>query len=352
MELKKLIVDLSNLMSIGGFEGFEREKLLSLVGDEFDENYVDNVGNQIFVKRCGRENAPKIMLDAHMDEIGMYVTEILDGGFLRVTNIGGIDTGILQASDVIIYGKEERLFGVIASTPPHLATGSGKDLPQIDELLIDTCLTKEELEAKIRVGTPVGFAPKYTEMLGNKIMGKSFDDKACGACALYAAITTSREELAGDVYVMLSCCEEVTGMVAPGAYALAPDYAMSIDVNLGRVPGTKKEDTVVLGEGPSITISAVTDRRLTNMLIAAAKEKEIPYQISVSPTHTGTNAVSIQLAGEGIPTVDVGLPLASMHTYNEIISLDDANTLCDLVRAFIKDKSIAEVFNKGGLEIC
>lgn len=351
MELKKLIVDLSNLMSIGGFERFEREKLLSLVADDFDENYVDNVGNQVFVKRCGRENAPKIMLDAHMDEIGMYVTEILDGGFLRVINIGGIDTGILQASDVVIYGNDERLFGVIASTPPHLATGGDKELPKIDELLIDTCLTKEELESKIRIGTPVGFAPKYTDMLGNKIMGKSFDDKACGACAIYATVNTPREELASDVYVMLSCCEEVTGMVLPGAYALNPDYAMSIDVNLGRVPGTKKEDTVALGKGPSITISAVTDRKLTNMLLDIAKEKEIPHQISVSPSHTGTNAVSIQLAREGIPVVDVGLPLASMHTYNEIISLDDAKILCDLIEAFIKDEKIAEHFGKGGLEI-
>ncbi len=351
MELKKLIIDLSSLMSIGGFERFEREKLLSLVGEHFDESYLDNVGNQIFVKRCGKENAPKIMLDAHMDEIGMYITEILDGGFLRVTNIGGIDTGILQASDVIIYARDERLFGVIASTPPHLASGDGKELPKIDELLIDTCLTKEELESKIRIGTPVGFAPKYTEMLGGKIMGKSFDDKACAACAIYAAVTTPCEELAGDIYVMLSCCEEVTGMVAPGAYALNPDYAMSIDVNLGRVPGTKKEETVEMGKGPSITISAVTDRRLTNMLIDAAKEKEIPYQISVSPTHTGTNAVSIQLAREGIPTVDVGLPLASMHTYNEIIKLDDANSLCELIRAFIKDEKIAEHYGKGGFEI-
>ena len=349
MELKKLIVDLSSLMSIGGFERFEREKLLSLVGNEFDECYLDNVGNQIFVKKCGKENAPKIMLDAHMDEIGMYVTEILDGGFLRVINIGGIDTHILQASDVIIYGKEERLFGVIASTPPHLASGDGKKLPQIDELLIDTCLTKEELESKIRIGTPVGFAPKYTGMLNNKIMGKSFDDKACAASAIYATATTPREELAGDVYVMLSCCEEVTNMVAPGAYSINPDYAMSIDVNLGRVPGTKKEDTVEIGKGPSITISAVTDRKLTNMLIDAAKDKEIPYQISVSPTNTGTNATSIQLAREGIPTVDVGLPLASMHTYNEIISLDDAKTLCDLASAFIKSEKIANEFGKGGL---
>ena len=351
MELKKLIVDLSGLMSIGGFERFEREKLIDLVGEHFDGAYLDKVGNQIFVKKCGKENAPRIMLDAHMDEIGMYVTEILDGGFLRVTNIGGIDTGILQASDVIIYGSEERLFGVIASTPPHLASGSGKELPKIDDLLIDTCLTKEELESKIRIGTPVGFAPKYTEMLGNKVMGKSFDDKACAACAIYAAATTEREKLVGDVYVMLSCCEEVTGMVAPGAYALNPDYAMSIDVNLGRVPGTKKEETVELGGGPSITISAVTDRKLTNMLIDLAKEKEIPYQISISPTHTGTNAVSIQLAREGIPTVDVGLPLASMHTYNEIISFDDTKTLSDLISAFITDEKIAEKYGKGGLEI-
>ena len=351
MELKKMIVDLSSLMSIGGYERFEREKLLSMIGEHFDDAYLDNVGNQIFVKKSGRENAPKIMLDAHMDEIGMIVTDILDGGFLRVTNIGGIDTGILQASDVIIYGKEERLFGVIASTPPHLATGDNKALPQMGDLLVDTCYTKEELESKIRLGTPVGFAPKYTEMLGNKIMGKSFDDKACAACALWATINTPKEELAGDVYVMLSCCEEVTGMVAPGAYALDPNYAMSIDVNLGRVPGTKKEETVELGKGPSITISAVTDRKLTNMLIKVAMDKEISYQISVSPTHTGTNAVSIQLAREGIPTVDVGLPLASMHTYNEIISLDDTKTLCDLISAFITNKDIANEFGKGGLEI-
>ena len=140
-------------------------------------------------------------------------------------------------------------------------------------------------------------------------------------------------------------------MIAPGAYALNPDYAMRIDVNLGRVPGTKKEETVELGKGPSITISAVTDRKLTNMVIDIAKEKEIPYQISVSPTHTGTNAVSIQVAREGIPTVDIGLPLASMHTYNEIISLDDTKTLSDLICEFIKDKKIAEEYGKGGLEI-
>lgn len=351
MELKELTVKLSSLMSVSGYERYDRKRLLELIADCFDENYVDNVGNQIFVKRCGRENAPKIMVDAHFDEIGMYVTDICEGGFLRVINVGGIDTGILQASDVIIYGKEERLFGVVASTPPHLASGDNKELKKIDELLIDTGYTKEELEEKIRIGTPVGFAPKYTELLGNKIIGKSFDDKACAACAIYAVANADKERLAGDVYVMLSCCEEVTGAVVPGAYALNPDYAMVIDVNLARVPGTKKEDTVEMGKGPSITLSAVTDRKLTSMVCKLAEKAEIPYQVSVSPSHTGTNAVGVQLAREGIPVVDVGLPLASMHTFNEMISLEDSKSLSELVTAFVCDKRIAEKFCAGGLDI-
>lgn len=351
MELKKLIVELSSMMSVSGYERYDRERLVSAIGSYFDENYLDNVGNQIFVKRCGKADAPKIMVDAHFDEIGMYVTEICEGGFLRVINVGGIDTGILQAGDVVIYGKNEKLFGVVASTPPHLSAGNSKELKKIDELLIDTCHTKEELEEKIRIGTPVGFAPKYTELLGDKIMGKSFDDKACAACAVYAVANTPADALAGDVYVMLSCCEEVTGEVLPGAYALNPDYAMIIDVNLGRVPGTKKEDTVEMGKGPSVTLSAVTDRKLTSMTCKLAEAKEIPYQVSVSASHTGTNAVDVHLAREGIPVVDVGLPLASMHTYNEIISLDDAKALSDLVSAFVCDANIAKCFKRGELDI-
>ena len=351
MELKELIVGLSSLMSISGYERYDRNRLLELISPYFDENYLDNVGNQVFVKKCGKENAPKIMVDAHFDEIGMYVSDICEGGFLRVVNVGGIDTGILQASDVIIYGKEEKLFGVVASTPPHLSAGEKPELKKFDELLIDTCYTKEELEQKIRIGTPVGFSSKYTDLLGEKIMGKGFDDKACAACAVYAVANAERKELAGDVYVMLSCCEEVTGAVVPGAYALNPDYAMVIDVNLGRVPGTKNEDTVEMGKGPSITLSAVTDRKLTSMLCELADKHSIPYQISVAPSSTGTNAVGVQLAREGIPVVDVGLPLVSMHTYNEIISLEDAKTLSDLVVRFICDEGIAKKFFTGGLDI-
>ena len=124
-----------------------------------------------------------------------------------------------------------------------------------------------------------------------------------------------------------------------------------ITLNLGRVPGTKNEDTVEMGKGPSITLSAVTDRKLTSMLCELADKHSIPYQVSVAPSSTGTNAVGVQLARDGIPVVDVGLPLASMHTYNEIISLDDAKALSDLVSAFVCDANIAKCFKRGELDL-
>ena len=115
MELKELMLSLCSLMSISGHEWKSHGKLKELVGDSFDEIKEDAVGNITLIRRCGKENAAKIMIDAHFDEIGMIVTEIHEGGFLSVTSIGGLDEAILQASDVIIYGKET-LRGVIAST--------------------------------------------------------------------------------------------------------------------------------------------------------------------------------------------------------------------------------------------
>ncbi len=348
MELKELIVSMASLMSVSGYEGYEREKLLSLVSKYFDETNVDRAGNVWLVKKSQKENAPKIMIDTHFDELGMFVTDICEGGFLRVVNIGGIDTGILQASDVIIYAEEKKLFGVVASTPPHLASGDPDELKKFDELLIDTGYSKEELEKYVKIGTPIGFAPKYTDMLNDNIMGKSFDDKACGACAVYALANTPSDRLAGDVYVVLSRGEELfpTSGAVPAAFTIVPDYAMVVDVNLGRVPSTKKEDTVEMRKGPSVSISAVTDIKLTKMLIDSAKKSEIAIQVAAAPSHTGTNAVAVQLVGAGVPVVDVGLPLVSMHTYNEVINLGDAKALSELIKVFVTDSDIAEHFGQ------
>lgn len=346
MELFEKIIELSSMMSITGYEDYEDASLRDRLAGELDSIESDALRNRILVKKCGRENAPKILVDAHFDEIGMLVSEIHEGGFLSVVNVGGLDTRILQAADVVIYGKKT-LRGVVASTPPHLAKAEEKGkLCPVDKLLIDTGYDKETISEIVSVGTPVGFAPKYTRLGDRMLAGKGFDNKACAACAISALLKTERKDLAGDVYLLLSAHEETDrlGGVVSGAYRIEPNYAMVIDVNLGRTPDTPKHETVEMGKGISVTLSAVTDRKLTARVIEMAEEAGLPIQKIVSADSTGTNAETLGLARDGIPVVDVGLPLKSMHTYNEVLHLEDCETLEKAVMAFICDKKTAEVF--------
>ena len=339
-DLKDFIFSLCSVMSVSGFEKRAEAQISELTKGMFDSDYTDAVGNHILLKKCNRQGAPRVLIDAHLDEIGMIVTDICRGGFLRIANLGGIDVSIMQAADVVIYGKET-LRGVIVSMPPHLKKDDS--LPAADELLIDTGLCEDKLRELVDIGTPVGFAPIYGEMLGDHLIGKSFDDKACAACAIWAVAQTPADQLAADVYVMLSATEETNrlGGASAGAFVCDPDYAMVIDVNLARVPDTKNYETVEMGGGVSISLSAATDRRLSLATAELCREKGIDFCTIAAPSSTGTNATTVNLVGLGIPTVDVGLPLACMHTYNEVISMKDVNTLVSLVREFICSDKIA-----------
>lgn len=345
MDLKQRIISMAGIMSISGFEAKAGAALAEQLDGVFDEIVTDSVGSHICIRRCGRPDAPKILIDAHFDEIGMLVTEILDGGFLRVINVGGLDTRILQAAEVLIYGTET-IYGVIASTPPHLLKpGEGKKLKPVNELLIDTGYDREELEKIVRIGTPVGYVPHYTELLDGMLAGKGMDDKACVAAAVHALANLDRAEMAGDVYLLLAAQEE-TSMVgaATASLRIDPDYALVIDVTHGKAPDASGRSVFPLGEGLVISLSAVTDRRLTRQLMETCREQEIKFTRHVESSSTGTDANITQLVGCGIPTVVASLPLRSMHTYHEVLSLDDAESLVKLVTAFVCDKKIAEVF--------
>ena len=346
MELKQLIISLCGMLSVSGYEYRSFEKLRSLLGDKFDEMERDSVGNILLIRKCEKDNAARVLVDTHFDEIGMIVTGISEDGFVSVAPIGGIDPAILPSSDVVIYGKRD-IRGVLSSVPPHLRRDSdSKKLSEISELFIDTGYPKEELEELISIGTPIGFAPVYTELLNRSICGKSFDNKACAAAAIFALSDIPKTELAADVYLLLSAHEESvrTGGVAPAAFGVDPDYAMVIDVNLAAVPDVPKSETVEYGKGISISVSAITDRRLTKMTEELCRDNEIGFYRVAAPSSTGTNAAALCLVGRGVPTVDVGLPLKSMHTYNETISLDDAEALSALVRHFVCSEKIKEAF--------
>ena len=345
MELRELIPAMAGLMSITGYEGYDAEGLTPLVAG-FDEDRTDAVGNRILVRRCGRENAPKILIDTHFDEIGLYVTDVLEGGFLRVAPIGGLDGRTLPSADVRIYGSRV-LDGVIASTPPHLKNKDEDDkVKPVDELLVDTGYPEQELREIVRVGTPVGFSPRYFWLQNDRLVGKGLDNKACCAVAVHALRDIPASELAGDVYLVLAVREETDriGGTAVGGFSVCPDYAMVVDVNIGHAPGSKEIGTVQMGKGPSLCRSAITDRRLTKMTEALCDGREIPWQRCVDAVSTGTDTVSLHLVGNGIPVVDVGLPLRAMHTYVEMLDMQDAEQLAALIKAFVTDKEIGEVF--------
>ena len=352
--LKELIFDLCSIPSVSGFETLGTEALVKLIGKDFDRYETDAVGNHYFYKNCIKENAPTVLIDAHFDEIGLISTQCLDGGFIRIANMGGIDPCIMQAADVVIYA-EKPIRGVVVSTPPHLRKGDGKELPDVTDMLIDTGLNlkAEELEALIPAGTPIGFPKNYGTLSvngenGEIIVGKSLDDKVCAACAAWAIINTPKENLTANVCLLLSSYEETSrlGGVTPAVHALYPDYALVADVNLAKVPGTKNIDTVPFAKGISISASPSTDKRLTRMTKALCEDKQIPFCICAAPSSTGTNAPSVNLVRDGIPVVDIGLPLKNMHTYNEVVSMKDAEALCTLVREFICSRAIADAFGR------
>ena len=347
MTLKELIISLSGIMSVSGNERRGGEELKSLIGGVFDEYRTDALGNHLFIKKCGRPNAPKILVDTHFDEIGMMVTDIKEGGFVTVTNIGGVDTRILPASEVIIYGKEP-VYGVFAAKAPHLSTPQDREkLTPLSEMLIDTGYTKEELTELCPIGTPVGFKPIYAELLNDCLAGKAFDDKACGACAVFGIDAVQKRDMMGDVYFLFSAQEE-TGLKGArvASFGIRPDYALVLDVTHAAVPEAKDRNLPELGSGVAVAVSPITNRKLTRMVMDLCRSGNIPFTVEPCPGGTGTNANVTGISAEGIPTALCSLPLKSMHTSAEVLSVEDARALSRVVSQFIKSKEISEVFGK------
>lgn len=348
IDLVNTLSALSRAPSPVGFEPIGSDALVELFSPHFDEWQKDAVGNHIFIRRCGREGAPKLMIDAHFDEVGLIVTKIEENGTLRFTNLGGVDRRILPAADVDIYGAEGTIYGVIASTPTHLLTAEErKKLEKIDNMYIDTGYTKKELEETlgVRVGTPIGFRPYVTELLSGRIAGRGFDDKACAAVALAAVCDAfERGGVRFDVYVCISAAEE-NGMsgAEKAAFRIKPDLALVLDVGFAEAPDTSaSQGAFKLGSGFIASYSAVTDIKLTRRITRLADDLQIKNKISVEPNSTGTNGDDVVLVEAGIPTAVLGIPLRSMHTYSEVIDTADMKALVDIVSAIIRDPGMEE----------
>lgn len=326
MELDCLLKELSEADGLGGLDG--AIKVAERYLGEFAE--VTRRGNSV-IGFIGSGDKT-VLLDAHIDEIGMMVTNVQDG-FVKVAPAGGIDPRILPATRVKIHGKET-VNGVFCSVPPHLKKGDS-EASAVDEQYIDTMLP-EKAEELIPVGSRVTFCQSFAELKGGLVTGKSLDNRAGVASLIRCAELLSGKALNCRVAVLLSDMEELGFRGARvDSFELDPEFAVVVDVSFGNAPDIEAHKTGNLGEGPMIGISPILSEAVTADLKRLAEENNIPYQTEVMGGTTSTNADAVTVNRSGVKTGLVSIPLRNMHTPVEIIDTADVENTARLLAEYI-----------------
>lgn len=336
----KKILDLINAMnSVCLVSGKENTNdLLKLLPENICAK-TDDIGNVIFSSRSGKPGAKRILVDAHIDTIGLCVKDITKDGFLAVTSCGGFDPGILGSTKFCIYGKE-KVYGIATSTPPHLLKKSSSDAKiTLNDIFIDCGFASDE-EAKktVSVGDVISFSENAVPLLGTKITSPYLDNKASVAALILAFESVVSEN---DVFFVLSVGEESGYRGAKfAAKTIQPDLALVVDVGFAYSPELDITKCIKIGKGPSVSFSDTLSRKLTKWVIDVANDKEIPLQVICEPGGTGTNATALQLQNSGIPSCVISIPLKNMHTNSEIVDVNDVKKTAELLSALVSENEI------------
>lgn len=334
MDIRSTVVSLSEISGTSGSESKAAQLALGMLREYCPDAEIIN-GNVTGKFGVHREGLPSLLLDAHIDQIGFAVTYITDDGFIKVGNIGGIDRRLLPAQPVVVHGSRD-IKGVICSVPPHLTSG-GSEVLEMDDVAIDTGLTKEELEKLVSLGDSVTFDVTCRDLIGSRITGGALDDRCGVASILYALELLKDSDLAYNVTVLFSTQEEVGERGAKiGAFEINPDIALAVDVSFAYAIGEEESKCGYLGKGPMIGISPSLSREISEELINTAKSADIPYQIEVMSGLTGTNADRFSVNRCGAKACTVSIPLRNMHTPVEVIDLTDVEQTAKLLAAYIR----------------
>ncbi|AIS51625.1 endoglucanase [Thermoanaerobacter kivui] len=321
MDYKDLLKKLSESYGVSGHE----RGIYDLLKKEFepisDEVKEDNFGNLIFKKK-GTKGKYKVMLAAHLDEIGLMVKDIDEKGFIKFTTVGGVDQRTLPSQEVIVHGKKD-LLGVIGSKPPHLLSSEDMEKAiKIDDMYVDVGLQKEEVEKLVSIGDIITVKREFKELLNENVSGKALDDRA-GVVVMAVCL----EELKKvyhyhDVYAVATLQEEVGVRGATtSSYNIEPDIAIAIDVTHAKARGVSRD--IEVGKGPAIGKGPNIHPAVYKGLVDIAKKYNINYQIEPLPGHSGTDAWAIQVSKKGVPTGLVSIPLKYMHTSVETANMKD-----------------------------
>ncbi len=334
MQLYDMITELCSISAPSGFEEKAFACVSELLSPYVDEIRTDVMGNLIAVKRCGQPKAKSLMLNAHMDEIGLIVTGY-EKGFLRFSNLGGIDPRMLPARELKIL-TEPPIFGVIDTMPPHTLSDEDKE-KSIDakKLFIDAGLSDEEAKRRVPLGTPVVFAGGCERFTENRICGKSLDDRACVAILIKTMEALSESALHADIFLLISTQEEL-GMrgAVTGTFGIEPDCAVTVDVTHAATPDSKKGQTMEMGKGAAIGVGPNMNRTLSQKMLEIADNNGIPHQLEVLGGSSGTDGWVIQISRAGVATALASLPIKYMHSPVEQMDISDAEAIVRLLTGF------------------
>jgi endoglucanase len=325
VEIVPFLRSLSEASGVSGYEDQVRELVRAAIAPMVDQVRSDTMGNLIALKRGEGETAPRrrIMLAGHMDEIGLMVT-LLEGGFLRFTQVGGFDVRTLMGQEVVVHGRRD-LPGVIGSRPPHVLSPEERDRPvPMDELFVDVGLTQEALQELVRVGDLITIRRPFTELQNGLVSGKAFDDRAAVAAIAVCLDSLGSMRHQWDVYGVATVQEEVglRGAIT-STYGIAPDVGVAIDVGFGDQPGVGEAEKIRVDGGPAVTWGPNIHPVLFQAIKDTAQEYEIPVQVEVAPGPSGTDAWAMQVTQAGIPTALLSIPVRNMHTPIETLSVRD-----------------------------
>ncbi len=333
--------ELTAAPGLSGHESPVRDVIRAAWSPLTDEMHVDRLGSLWATQfGTGARPRPRIMLAAHMDAIGLMVSQV-EGEFLRVVHIGGIDARVMPGQLVTVHGRED-LPGVVAQPPAFLLPKANREgVVPLSELLVDVGLPAERLSGLVQVGDVISFDQPPLELQNELFAAKSLDNRASVA-ALTVCLETLQSRPAShvwDVIAVATVQEEVTfGGAITSAFALHPDLAIAVDVTHGAGPASKEfaDQTYPLGGGPALGLGPNIHPGLHAALKAAAdRAGMMPYTVEPMPAHSGTDAFAIQVAREGIPTMVVSLPLRNMHTPVEVVALQDVTRVGTLLTEFI-----------------
>lgn len=347
----KTLEELSEAIGVSGFEKPPRDMIQEEIKDLVDKAWVDPLGNLLAIRK-GETKHPRILLDAHVDEIGFIITHVDKRGFLRIAPLGGWDPRTLPGQRVIIqpHAIKEKypppVFGVITAMPPHLTSPEQRrKVIQIEELLVDIGVTSfdEAKEKGVVMGVPLTVWQPFMRLSDDSLTGKAFDDRV--GCTILVETLRRLEEAKNrqaTVVFNFAMAEEVGARGArTGAYTLEPDVALALEcttaADIPDVPDHKSPTR--LGEGPAITLadrSMIAHPKVVSTLQRVGEKEKIRHQVKKPIITGGTDAGQIHVTRGGVPSGVVSVPSRNIHSAVSVIRLSDMVAAVDLVYGFIQ----------------